>query len=87
MMSNPAYPYLKQSVERAIPDLSLNEAPHLIVDEKSVNVLLDYDIATIKTAMSMIKRNFPKYHFEYECQSNCVSIVITRKSFHELTHN
>lgn len=86
-MFNPAYLHLKRTVENAILDLSLNEALHLIIDKKSVNVLLEYDISTIKKAMSMIKRNFPKYYFEYECQVNCVSITITRKSFYELTNN
>lgn len=86
-MKNIAYPYLKRVVESAISDLSLNEAPHLIINEKSINVLLDCDIEIMKQAMSIIKRNFPKYHFEYECQLNCVSIAITRKSFYELTHD
>ncbi|QHB16680.1 hypothetical protein [Mannheimia pernigra] len=80
-MSNPAYPYIKQAVERAIPDLNLNEAPHLVINEKSIDVLLDYDVTTMKKAMSLIKRHFPKYHFKYECEVNCVSITITRNVF------
>lgn len=85
-MKNPAYPHLKSAVESAIPDLSLNKAPHLIINEKSIDVALHYDIETMKKAMSMIKRNFPKYHFEYKCEINCVSITIMRKAYYELNN-
>lgn len=85
-MKNPAYPHLKSAVSSAVLDLSLNEPPHLIINEKSINILLHYDIETMKKAMSMIKRNFPKYHFEYKCEINCVSMTIMRKSYYNLNN-